>query len=283
MQATNPDFRPLPDGWIQDYNPAYNTWYYVDLRCNPPTSTYQHPLDLVYPSPHPHPTSFPSAHDSPSPPNGNHYSQFPGGPNIGGNVPANTPQSPYASEKAFSPTPPVPSTAYGSQPLAPAGFFSMPDFPQPPAEQQPMPPTYSTPSMPYIPQSPLGQTPAQPPTYPISAMPGMPTSTEKSTSESSTYLSPPMTAMTPPTTNQPSFLPTTPAPTGHGTQPPANYAPGSVPTKQTGTPDSSERGFGKGGLRKSLKKYGGIALEAAVAQSGAVAGGFITNTLLSST
>ncbi|KAF8887734.1 hypothetical protein BD779DRAFT_486219 [Infundibulicybe gibba] len=41
----NPDTRPLPTGWTQDYNPAYQTWFYVDLGCNPPKSTYQHPLD----------------------------------------------------------------------------------------------------------------------------------------------------------------------------------------------------------------------------------------------
>jgi len=41
----NPDARPLPPGWIAQYDSNYNTWFYVNTRTTPPTSSWSHPLD----------------------------------------------------------------------------------------------------------------------------------------------------------------------------------------------------------------------------------------------
>ncbi|KIM28828.1 hypothetical protein M408DRAFT_8603 [Serendipita vermifera MAFF 305830] len=47
---TNPDTRPLPAGWITQFDTNYNAWFYVDTRAQPPRSEWKHPADLLPPS-----------------------------------------------------------------------------------------------------------------------------------------------------------------------------------------------------------------------------------------
>lgn len=46
----NPDRRPLPDGWIAQYDPNYKAWYYVNTLAKPPIPTWIHPLGPATPS-----------------------------------------------------------------------------------------------------------------------------------------------------------------------------------------------------------------------------------------
>ncbi|KAF7354751.1 TOX high mobility group box family member 4 [Mycena sanguinolenta] len=46
----NPDTRPLPPGWITQFDPDYNTWFYVNTQAQPPTPTWNHPLDSPAPT-----------------------------------------------------------------------------------------------------------------------------------------------------------------------------------------------------------------------------------------
>lgn len=39
----NPDTRPLPPGWVAQFDPNYRAWYYIDTQQNPPQSTWCHP------------------------------------------------------------------------------------------------------------------------------------------------------------------------------------------------------------------------------------------------
>jgi len=39
------DERPLPDGWIKDFDPNTNHHFYVDTNCEPPRSCWVHPYD----------------------------------------------------------------------------------------------------------------------------------------------------------------------------------------------------------------------------------------------
>ncbi|CAG7846691.1 SubName: Full=Uncharacterized protein {ECO:0000313/EMBL:CCA71492.1} [Serendipita indica DSM 11827] len=40
---SNPDTRPLPDGWITQWDPNYKAWFYVNTRESPPRSVWVHP------------------------------------------------------------------------------------------------------------------------------------------------------------------------------------------------------------------------------------------------
>ncbi|KAG2125923.1 hypothetical protein BD769DRAFT_1464061 [Suillus cothurnatus] len=40
----NPDSRPLPRGWIAQYNWDYRAWFYVNEMEQPPRSSWEHPL-----------------------------------------------------------------------------------------------------------------------------------------------------------------------------------------------------------------------------------------------
>jgi len=40
----NPDGRPLPPGWITEYDNNYRAWFYVNTTVNPPVTTWVHPL-----------------------------------------------------------------------------------------------------------------------------------------------------------------------------------------------------------------------------------------------
>ncbi|KAF8317335.1 hypothetical protein DL93DRAFT_2095716 [Clavulina sp. PMI_390] len=39
------DDRPLPEGWIREYDAKFNHFYYVNTRTQPPFVTWEHPLD----------------------------------------------------------------------------------------------------------------------------------------------------------------------------------------------------------------------------------------------
>ncbi|KAG9016963.1 hypothetical protein FRB93_009493 [Tulasnella sp. JGI-2019a] len=41
--ARNPDSRPLPAGWIQQYDKNYDAWFYVNTVANPPATSWTHP------------------------------------------------------------------------------------------------------------------------------------------------------------------------------------------------------------------------------------------------
>ncbi|GMK53670.1 hypothetical protein CspeluHIS016_0102560 [Cutaneotrichosporon spelunceum] len=44
--SSNPDTRPLPDGWVTQLNTQYNTWFYVNTRApGGPQSQWTHPAD----------------------------------------------------------------------------------------------------------------------------------------------------------------------------------------------------------------------------------------------
>ncbi|KAF9920776.1 hypothetical protein FBU30_009286 [Linnemannia zychae] len=40
--------RPLPPGWIAQYDPTYQAYFYIDERTNPPTVTWEDPRPAYY-------------------------------------------------------------------------------------------------------------------------------------------------------------------------------------------------------------------------------------------
>ncbi|KAG8988352.1 hypothetical protein FRB90_002804 [Tulasnella sp. 427] len=43
--AGGPDNRPIPEGWIRQWDPNNQEYFFVDTRANPPRSIWDHPLD----------------------------------------------------------------------------------------------------------------------------------------------------------------------------------------------------------------------------------------------
>ncbi|KAG8748139.1 hypothetical protein FRC10_008872 [Ceratobasidium sp. 414] len=41
----NPDGRPLPPGFVTQFDPGYSTWFYVNTTAQPPRSQWLHPAD----------------------------------------------------------------------------------------------------------------------------------------------------------------------------------------------------------------------------------------------
>ncbi|KAG9020414.1 hypothetical protein FS842_007342, partial [Serendipita sp. 407] len=39
----NPDKRPLPTGWIMQFDKTHDAWFYVNTVAHPPTTTWEHP------------------------------------------------------------------------------------------------------------------------------------------------------------------------------------------------------------------------------------------------
>ncbi|KAF8525182.1 hypothetical protein BU17DRAFT_84102 [Hysterangium stoloniferum] len=66
------DSRPLPDGWMRQFDSNSNAWFYVDTRASPPRSIWLHPLDdAKFLEEHPHFRDYghpPNYEGSPSPP-----------------------------------------------------------------------------------------------------------------------------------------------------------------------------------------------------------------------
>ncbi|KAF8576228.1 hypothetical protein K439DRAFT_680958 [Ramaria rubella] len=44
VSTSNPDTRPLPAGWVTQYDKDYKAWFYVNTRDIPPRSVWVHPL-----------------------------------------------------------------------------------------------------------------------------------------------------------------------------------------------------------------------------------------------
>ncbi|KAF4574464.1 hypothetical protein EYR40_005811 [Pleurotus pulmonarius] len=66
----NPDKRPLPPGWITQYDSRYSAWYYVNTSASPPVTVWEHPLGAPPPAP---PPSHYAPPPGPPPPNHNTY------------------------------------------------------------------------------------------------------------------------------------------------------------------------------------------------------------------
>jgi len=59
-EPVNPDSRLLPQGWVQQYDPNYKTWFYVNTNEQPPRSSWVHPLGALAPPPGPPPGASPN-------------------------------------------------------------------------------------------------------------------------------------------------------------------------------------------------------------------------------
>ncbi|KAG2070021.1 hypothetical protein BDR04DRAFT_656943 [Suillus decipiens] len=88
----NPDSRPLPRGWVAQYNWDYKSWFYVNEMEQPPRSSWEHPLGPPQYAPPPN-------RDFSRSPYQDNYNQAPGpgyapsyggygGGGYGGNAPA---------------------------------------------------------------------------------------------------------------------------------------------------------------------------------------------------
>ncbi|KAJ7638369.1 hypothetical protein FB45DRAFT_902627 [Roridomyces roridus] len=69
----NPDTRPLPPGWITEFDRNYNAWFYVNTTAQPPVTTWVHPG--AAPPPFSPPAGPPPGNQSPYPPQGSPYPQ----------------------------------------------------------------------------------------------------------------------------------------------------------------------------------------------------------------
>ncbi|KAF8575505.1 hypothetical protein K439DRAFT_1641343 [Ramaria rubella] len=69
---TDGESRPLPEGWIKQFDSNSNAWFYVDTSASPPRSIWVHPYDdPQYLERHPRSSGYdspPSYQRSPSPP-----------------------------------------------------------------------------------------------------------------------------------------------------------------------------------------------------------------------
>ncbi|KAH9956781.1 hypothetical protein BC827DRAFT_1270706 [Russula dissimulans] len=127
--TTNPDRRPLPDGYITRYDENYRAWYYVWTRSGPPRSSWTHPLDAQAPS------SPPQANFAPPPNPPPDRTGFPGGGGRG---------------RQFNPPQPASATYPGPQQYPPsfpgsgAGGYSEPRYA--PTQGYPTQPNFGAPS-----------------------------------------------------------------------------------------------------------------------------------------
>ncbi|OBZ71854.1 hypothetical protein A0H81_08115 [Grifola frondosa] len=89
-RPSNPDKRPLPPGWIEQYDSSYNAWFYVNTMEQPPRSSWVHPLG---PPNSPQPPSAYAPPSGPPPPDNRGYSPYP-------------PSGGYNSQPNYQPSPP---------------------------------------------------------------------------------------------------------------------------------------------------------------------------------
>ncbi|KIK45292.1 hypothetical protein CY34DRAFT_10483 [Suillus luteus UH-Slu-Lm8-n1] len=101
----NPDSRPLPRGWLAQYNWEYKAWFYVNEMEQPPRSSWEHPLGPPQYTPPPGPPPVNRDFDR-SPYNGG-YNQgpAPGGyaPSYGGGYGGNAPPGGYGGYQGYPP------------------------------------------------------------------------------------------------------------------------------------------------------------------------------------
>jgi len=91
----NPDGRPLPPGWISDYDSNYNAWFYVDTNAQTPVSTWVHPLGPPNfpPPPSTENMNFPGTGYNPRA--DNNYTQSPASYPIASSAPSQPESAPY--------------------------------------------------------------------------------------------------------------------------------------------------------------------------------------------
>ncbi|KAI0773694.1 hypothetical protein C8Q74DRAFT_1368266 [Fomes fomentarius] len=136
----NPDKRPLPPGWVEQYDQNYRAWFYVNTAESPPRSSWVHPLGPPPPAP---PPSGYGPPPGPPPPNQS-YSPAPypqGGYNQGYGQPPPQQQwgsSPQPGYYGSSPPPQGGYGGYGQPPPDNRGWFGS-NSPQPTVIQQAAP------------------------------------------------------------------------------------------------------------------------------------------------
>ncbi|KAI0761750.1 hypothetical protein BC629DRAFT_1597274 [Irpex lacteus] len=144
-QPQNPDARPLPPGWIQQYDRNYNTWFYVNTTTNPPQSSWTHPAG---PAPPPPANFAPPA--GPPPPNSPYGQQpYPPQSGYGQSPPPQQYGGGYGSGYGGYGSPP-PQQSYGGGYPENRGFFgggAPPQQQQPQVVYQQAPPKKSGPGM----------------------------------------------------------------------------------------------------------------------------------------
>ncbi|THH01748.1 hypothetical protein EW026_g1015 [Hermanssonia centrifuga] len=109
---TNPDTRPLPPGWVQQYDSNYKAWFYVNTAINPPQPSWVHPLGA--PPPIPSPQGF-APPPGPPPPDNRGYNS-----------------SPYPGQGGYNQSPP-PQQSWNSGPGYGGGYGG---YQGPPQEQR---------------------------------------------------------------------------------------------------------------------------------------------------
>ncbi|PIL36626.1 hypothetical protein GSI_00315 [Ganoderma sinense ZZ0214-1] len=146
---SNPDRRPLPQGWIEKYDERYQAWFYVNTLENPPRSSWVHPLGAAPPEGYGPPSGPPppNQYNNPYPP--------PGGYNQGPLPQQQWGQSPPPPSGGYYGGPPPPQGGYPGQYGGPPpgqgdrGWFGS-NTPQPqqqPAYVEQRPPKKSGPGM----------------------------------------------------------------------------------------------------------------------------------------
>ncbi|KAL7281992.1 hypothetical protein PYCCODRAFT_1436031 [Trametes coccinea BRFM310] len=144
----NPDRRPLPPGWIEQWDANYKAWFYVNTAENPPRSSWVHPLGPPPPAPQPSGYAPPPG----PPPPDRSYSPYPPQGGYGSGYGQPPPQPSYAQSPPPGPGyygSPPPQGGYppygGAPPQENRGWFGS-STPQPTVVQQ-APPKKSGPGM----------------------------------------------------------------------------------------------------------------------------------------
>ncbi|PVF94012.1 hypothetical protein CPB86DRAFT_789464, partial [Serendipita vermifera] len=106
----NPDSRPLPPGWITDYDESYKAWYYVNTHDANPAATWTHPAET-------HPGAAAPGHGAATSPIAPTSTTSPTGPttsdhNPAATVPGSTPADPTKENPDKRPLPPGWVTKY---------------------------------------------------------------------------------------------------------------------------------------------------------------------------
>ncbi|KAF7799110.1 hypothetical protein EIP86_010340 [Pleurotus ostreatoroseus] len=110
----NPDSRPLPPGWTQQYDWNYKTWFYVNTSVNPPQSSWTHPAAQGFappPGPPPPGGGYPSPGYGQGPPP-QQYGQGYGAPSYQGGYQQGPPQQEQRGWFGGSPAPPQQNVVY---------------------------------------------------------------------------------------------------------------------------------------------------------------------------
>ncbi|KAF8233131.1 hypothetical protein L208DRAFT_905076 [Tricholoma matsutake] len=107
----NPERRPLPEGWISQFDNNYKAWFYVNTRAQPPVTQWAHPGVAPPPPSQYAPPPMPPTHSYP----GESRSQNPYGPSSGYNP------NPYGNQSEYGG-----HSAHGGYSAAPHGYGGQP-------------------------------------------------------------------------------------------------------------------------------------------------------------